>query len=151
MDHQAVSDISQVIQLAVAPVFLITGIAGFLSVLSNRLARIMDRARLLERRVPHIGDGEPRALLLREVDMQWRRIRTINWAITLLVLSTLCICAVVMCLFIADYTGASLALPIAGLFVAAMALVILALVLLLVEVSIATSKMRQGLEHLLDN
>ena len=42
---------AKVIQTAVAPVFLITGIAATLGVLSNRLARITDRARQLERKL----------------------------------------------------------------------------------------------------
>jgi Protein of unknown function (DUF2721). len=46
-----VSDIAHVIQLSVAPVFLLAGISGFLSVLSIRLSRIVDRARLLEDRL----------------------------------------------------------------------------------------------------
>jgi len=43
-----VSSISQVIQLAVAPVFLLAGISGALMVMSNRLGRIVDRGRYLK-------------------------------------------------------------------------------------------------------
>ena len=150
MDH-VISDISKVIQLAVAPVFLITGIAGFLSVLSNRLARVTDRARQLESRLPYVEPGEKADLLLSEVDSQWLRIRIVNWAIALLVASTLSICGVVMCMFLADMLTVDLSRLIAISFVAAMALVILALLLLLLEVFIATRKMRKGLEHLLDS
>ena len=45
---QEVSTIAHVIELAIAPVFLITGIGSLLAVMSNRLARIIDRARQIE-------------------------------------------------------------------------------------------------------
>ena len=45
---QEVSTIAHVIELAIAPVFLITGIGALLAVMSNRLARIIDRARQIE-------------------------------------------------------------------------------------------------------
>jgi hypothetical protein len=46
-----ISDIGHVIQLAIAPVFLLTGVATKLTVLTNRLARIIDRSRVLEDRL----------------------------------------------------------------------------------------------------
>ena len=47
---QDVSTIAHVIQLAIAPVFLLTGIGSLLSVMANRLARIIDRSRVVENR-----------------------------------------------------------------------------------------------------
>ena len=49
--ESSISDLAQVIQIVVAPVFMLTGIAGFLNVMSGRLGRIVDRARIIERRV----------------------------------------------------------------------------------------------------
>jgi len=46
--EERIAAIAHVIQLSIAPVFLISGVATFLSVLTNRLARIVDRARVLE-------------------------------------------------------------------------------------------------------
>lgn len=156
MEHNASIDaIAQVIQLAVAPVFLLTGIAGILSVLSTRLGRITDRARLLERRMSHIEGDAERRLLHRETNLLWRRIRMVNWAIRLSVGAALLICLVVMTLFVGDYAVFDYAvfdpgLAIAILFVCAMVLMVLGLLLLLLEVSISTRNMRQGLEHLLE-
>ena len=48
----SIEAVAEVIQLAVAPVFLLAGIAGLLGVFSTRLARIIDRARVIERRIP---------------------------------------------------------------------------------------------------
>mgnify|MGYP006114010861 FL=1 len=54
----SVTDLAQVIQIVVAPIFMLTGIAGFLNVMSGRLGRIVDRARIMERRVFTIKDPE---------------------------------------------------------------------------------------------
>ncbi|MFT6778668.1 MAG: hypothetical protein ACI9J4_000948 [Paraglaciecola sp.] len=50
----SVNDLAQTIQIVVAPIFMLTGIAGFLNVMSGRLGRIVDRARIMERRVHSI-------------------------------------------------------------------------------------------------
>ena len=54
----SVNDLAQVIQIVVAPIFMLTGIAGFLNVMSGRLGRIVDRARIMERRVFTIKNPE---------------------------------------------------------------------------------------------
>lgn len=150
MEHFApINAISEAIQLAVAPVFLLTGIGAILSVLTTRLGRVVDRARLVERRLPHVSSDEYRDLLRLETSVLWRRITTINWAIRLSVMSALLICTVVMSLFIGDFALFNMGTLIVALFVTAMVLLILALLLLLFEVSISTRKVLQGVEHLL--
>lgn len=152
MEHSAsISAIAEVIQLAVAPVFLITGIAGLLSVLVNRLHRIIDRARLIDARVAGAVSDERQARLLDEANLLWWRIRTINWAIRLSIGAALLICLVVVCLFVGDVTMFPLGGLIAWLFIGAMLLMISGLMLLLIEMSISTRRMRQGLEHLLSD
>ena len=49
-----VGDIGHIIQLSVAPVFLLTGVGTNLMVLTNRLGRITDRSRVLELSLIHI-------------------------------------------------------------------------------------------------
>jgi len=60
-DSQVVA-VGHVIQLAVAPVFLLTGVGGLLAVLTNRLARIIDRARFLEERLVLAAESQHPAL-----------------------------------------------------------------------------------------
>ena len=50
------TDLAMIIQLSVAPVFLLAGIAGFLNVMSGRLGRIVDRARVVEQRETRLSD-----------------------------------------------------------------------------------------------
>jgi len=88
MEHFApITTISEAIQLAVAPVFLLTGIGAILSVLTTRLGRVVDRARLVERRIPQVSSDDYRDLLRSETRVLWRRIGIINWAIRLSVSS----------------------------------------------------------------
>ncbi|MGA0856037.1 MAG: DUF2721 domain-containing protein, partial [Burkholderiaceae bacterium] len=47
----SINPLTEAIQLAVAPVFLLTGVAGMLNALGTRLARVIDRARQLQNRL----------------------------------------------------------------------------------------------------
>jgi hypothetical protein len=149
MEENSIESIARVIQLAVAPVFLIAGIAGLLSVLSTRLARITDRARVVERRIPNAKDDEQRDVLRKETASLWERIRLINWAIRLCVLAALFVCLVIITLFVGAFIAAAiidLSGAIAVLFVVALVLIVAGLGYLLREVALATKQMRQGME-----
>jgi hypothetical protein len=149
MEENSIESIARVIQLAVAPVFLIAGIAGLLSVLSTRLARITDRARVVERRIPNAKDDEQRDVLRKETASLWERIRLINWAIRLCVLAALFVCLVIITLFVGEFIAAEiidLSLAIAVLFVLALLFIVTGLGYLLREIAIATKQMRQGME-----
>jgi hypothetical protein len=144
--------VSASIQLAIAPVFLLTGIGAILSVLTTRLGRIVDRARLLQRRLAMVKTAEYRDLLQAEVSVLHRRINIINWAMRLSVGSALLICVVIMSLFIGVFghfiaTGILLAI----LFVFAMVLLVISLIFLLFEVSISTRRMLESVEHLIQD
>jgi type IV secretory pathway VirB6-like protein len=147
----SIEAVAQVIQLAVAPVFLIAGIAGLLGVLSTRLARIIDRARVIERRVPRAKGDEQRALLARETKVLWRRIALINWAIRLCIAGALTVCLVIMALFLGEFVVVNIALIVAVLFVLAMVLIVAGLMFLLSEVSLSTRHMREGMEIALED
>lgn len=145
----AIGGIAHVIQIAVAPVFLLTGIAGILSVLSLRLGRITDRARVLEQRIPQIYESKQRDWLRSHGDLLWRRMRMINWAIRLSVGGALLVCLVVVALFVDDGWVVDIGPLIAAMFVVAMLLVIGGLLLLLIEVSLSTRRTREELEAFL--
>jgi len=67
------TDLALIIQLSVAPVFLLAGIAGFLNVMSGRLGRIVDRARVVEQREARLHDASQQAAYHRELVVLWRR------------------------------------------------------------------------------
>ncbi len=147
---ESIRAIAGVIQLAVAPVFLIAGIAGLLNVLSTRLSRIIDRARVIERRIPQAKREEQRQLLRAETTTLWTRIDLINWAIRLCVSGALTVCLVIVALFVGDFVAFNISAVIAILFVVSMLLIIAGLVFLLREISVSARTMRQGLEIALE-
>ncbi|NGZ83514.1 DUF2721 domain-containing protein [Duganella aceris] len=133
-----IGDIGHIIQLAIAPVFLLTGVCTNLLVLTNRLARIIDRSRVLEDRLD-IGYSD---VYLNELDVLYRRSHLINTAITLSTACGLLICLVIAMLFLGDITNLSLDKYIAGMFVAAMLCLIGSFCFLLREIFIASAAMR---------
>jgi hypothetical protein len=142
--------IAAVIQLAVAPVFLLAAIAGFLNVMSTRLGRIIDRARVIERRIPQTKRDEQLALLRTETTTLWQRIALINWGIRLCVTGALTVCLVIVALFVGAFVAVNIATLIAVLFVLAMLLMIAGLLFLLREVNVSTRTMSEGLEIALE-
>jgi thiosulfate reductase cytochrome b subunit len=147
----SIEAVAGVIQLAVAPVFLLAGIAGLLGVLSTRLARIIDRARVIERRIPQAKNDEQRTLLRRETQVLWRRIALINWAIRLCIAGALAVCLVIVALFVGEFVVLNIAVAVAVLFVTAMVLIVAGLVFLLSEVNMSTRHMREGMEIALED
>lgn len=135
-------DIARLIQLAVAPVFLLTAIGTIINVLAQRLGRSIDRRRVLEERLPEYRD---QALLEAEVELQQlrRRIVYILWAITLAVLAGTLVCLMIGVAFAGAFIATSLARPVAGLFIAAVSFLTLALLLFLREVTIAVVSAHQ--------
>lgn len=135
-------DIVHLIQSAVAPVFLLSGVGVTLGVLTNRLARIIDRARLLEMRVDKDeARAESTAEILRVLA---RRAHYINTAIALCTISALFVSLVVMSLFATAFLSVNLSGAIAILFVLAMISLTAAFGAFLLEVRIATRSLRFG-------
>ena len=145
----SLSSIAHVIQLSVAPVFLITGIAAMLGVLTNRLARVIDRARALEpllaaRREVEQSDAAAAKLnaMRQQLRILARRARLINRAITLCVIAVLLICLVIVGLFVGTYLVPGLFWLSAAAFALALAVLIAALLLFLREVYLSTAQLR---------
>ena len=144
-----INAVSAAIQLAIAPVFLLASIGAILSVLTIRLGRVIDRARLVERRVTQVTTDEHRDRLQVESLALWRRIKVINWAMRLAVGSALLICFVIISLFIGAFASIELGAFLATSFILAMLLLVLALLCFLLETSISTRKMLQGAADLI--
>lgn len=136
-------EIGHIIQLAIAPVFLLTGVGTNMLVLTNRLARIIDRSRYLEEQLESQEDGSADRLALYrdELSILFRRAKKINRAILLSTSCALLICVVVAGLFIADALNLRLASIIAGMFVLAMIALTGSFVYLLREIWLATEFM----------
>ena len=137
----SVTTVAQIIQLAVAPVFLFAGIGAFLNVCAGRLSRIVDRARSVE---PMLlaSRGREHDRWLEEIRVLDRRMALVSRAIFLSVLAAVLTCAVVILLFAASLTGAHFGTAIALLFIASMMAVGLAFGVFLVETRLGSRAVR---------
>jgi hypothetical protein len=139
----AVTTVGHAIQLSVAPVFLLSGIGAMLAVMTNRLARVVDRARAVEAGLPDAAPGE---LLSSHGHLRTfsRRAKFINFAITFCTITALLVCAVVATLFIGAFLHFDAAVPVAILFIGAMSTFFAGLLCFLREIFIATASLRIG-------
>jgi MFS family permease len=133
--------LAQIIQLAVAPVFLLAGIGAFLNVCVGRLARIVDRTRALEPRIL-ASRGSEHSRLIGEVRQLDRRTRVVSAAIFTTVLAALIVSAVVVLLFVAFLTGYQIGTAVALLFIAAMICTALGFAIFLHETRLGTRSVR---------
>ncbi len=138
-----VESIAHVIQTAIAPVFLLTGIASMLVVLTNRLGRIIDRGRMLEGHLPDLT-GEHHVVVGQDLRMLSRRARLINQAIGLFTMAALLVCVIIALLFASEYLRPDISRLIAALFVVTMLALIAGLVSFQREVYLATQSLRIG-------
>jgi len=115
----SVNTVAEIVRLAVAPVFLLSGIASFVNVCTARLSRIVDRSRQVE---PMLlaSRGAEHDRWLGELHVLDRRMSLVSWAISLSVLAAALICAVVVLLFSASLTSLHVATAIALLFIGSM-------------------------------
>jgi len=118
-----VVDIAHLIQSSVAPVFLLSGVAATLAVLTNRLSRIVDLAVLA------------------------RRASYINIAISLATIAALLVALVVVTLFANAFFASELSALIALLFVGAMVCLSAAYVAFFIEVRVAVATLRIGIRR----
>jgi len=135
------AQIAQVVQLSVAPVFLLAGVGAFLNVCAGRLSRIVDRARELEPRIL-ASRGREHDRLLGEIRVLDRRMALVSRAIFLSVLSALLTCAVVILLFTTGLTDANFSTAVALLFIASMVAIGAGFAIFLVETRLGSRSVR---------
>lgn len=132
------------IQLSVAPVFLLTAVAGMINAVATRLARIVDRARVLEANEGHQQGAQAQALAFLELRLLRRR----GWLVTLSIgFLTLCgflIGVTVLFLFLGETTGFRSQSWSIGSFMAGLLVFLIALVLFFVETVLATRTLDFG-------
>jgi len=158
IEDTAVNTISHLIQLAVAPVFLIAGVGAILGVLSQRLARIIDRAERLNvkinqsvqeegytRRASDISVETVTALKMQRHYLQIRA-RNMNTAILFCILTGLLVASVIMTMFLSSFFVFDGGLFIAALFILGMGAFMISLSLFIREIFMATYFMQREQE-----
>lgn len=138
------TDVTHLIQLAIAPVFLLNAVASIIGVLINRLSRAVDRTRVLDER---LGQKERMDVEQNQSERQVlrRRLRLIYLALTCEVLCALFVGLLIAAGFVGAITGANFALGIAGLFVLAMMAFIGGLTVFLREIFLAVASTRNSM------
>jgi hypothetical protein len=128
--------IAQTIQLALAPVFVLVAMGNIMNLLSTRLGRVVDRARFLQDRYTETKDGEHDDVVV-EMRLVDRRMKLIEKALLLLVMSGVTVAFTVGLLFLEEVAHVEISQVAAGGFLLAIALLMCALLLFLYETRIA--------------
>lgn len=136
-----INNISQAIALALGPVFLLTGIAGMLNVMSGRLSRIIDRGRYLKER--RADDSSiPQEDIHNELKILERRRQFTSRAITSCTVSALLVCLVIVTLFLEAMFNVHLSWIIGYLFILAILALVVGLGFFLREVHQSSQTVR---------
>ena len=139
-----INQITHVITLAIAPVFLLTAVGTLMGVLVNRLARIVDRIRVLEELLHELGLDE--LLPARdELDNLRQRLRLIYFAVASAVFCALFVGLLIIVAFVDAFMSVNLATIVGVLFIMAMLAFIGSLVVFLREIFLAVSSTRKSI------
>lgn len=151
-DYIPITTVADTVRLALAPVFLLTGIGAFLNVCATRLSRIVDRSREIEPCL--LGSrGDEHERWLGEMRVLDRRMSMVSSAISFSVLSAVLTCLVVALLFAANFVVARLGVAIALLFIAATVSIAIGFAIFLVETRLGARSVRvrsELLQHRVD-
>lgn len=139
-----VSSVAHIIQLSVAPVFLISGVGALLAVLTNRLGRVVDRARRLEAMLAQEEEASERADLHQDLAVHARRAKLVYWAISLCTTCALLVSSVIVALFVGAFLQTNVFNLIVLLFTAAMLSLIGGLLLFLREIYVGITALHIG-------
>ena len=148
----SVNTVAEIVRLALAPVFLLSGIGAFLNVLASRLSRIVDRSRDIEPRLL-ASRGSEHDRWIGDLKVLDRRMSLISWATGLSVTSAILTCLVVIMLFAANLVRTRLGTEIAWLFMASMLAIGGGFAVFLIETTIAARAVRirsELLQHTVD-
>jgi Protein of unknown function (DUF2721) len=135
------ADVAHVIQVAVAPVFLLSGIGAMLAVLVARLGRIVDRSRALDERLESAADSREAGINFELLTLS-RRSKLIERAIALATVAGIFVCLVIVTLFVDYLFSFEVSVPVALFFLLAMLCFIAAFGNFLREVLLATAPLR---------
>ncbi len=116
-----------IIQLAITPVILISGMGALMITLTNRMARIVDRTRVVAEAIPS-AQPDDRKHLESQLDIMWRRALLLRRAVTSNGLSMLVSCLLVVAIFASAMLGLHLQVLMLVLFCSSILFLILSLV-----------------------
>ncbi len=141
MTQQRLAELVPILQVAVGPVILISGVGLLLLTMTNRFGRIIDRSRILAAAI-RTGTDDERARAESQVAILWRRARLVRQAIVFGCLSVLLAAALVIVLFAAALAHLEIAWVLVALFTACLLTLIASLVVFLQEIDISLEALK---------
>ncbi len=139
-----------IIQLAITPVILITGLGSLLLTMTNRMARIVDRTRSLAGQVRSAGPDD-RLHAEQQLRIMFRRARFIRLAVTLNTLSIFCAGLLVVFIFVGAIWRLEMAAGIVALFFASVSFLVAALVAFLRDIFMSLAALRLEVDRALNS
>jgi len=130
----SIQELIPVLQTAIGPVILISGVGLLLLSMTNRLSRVIDRARNLLAMLDTVSD-RARARILVQIDILWRQARLIRLSILLASVSVLCAACLIIVLFVTALFKVEDAWLISILFVACMLSLIGSLIVFITDIN----------------
>ena len=145
MPPTAIEKIIPMLQVAIGPVILISGVGLLLLTMTNRLGRAIDRARLLKSELSKRTD-EDREQALAQVNIIYRRARVIRLSITLAAMSVLLASALIITLFLTALLHLELGFFVVSLFIACMASLFASLVAFIRDINLSLHALKLELK-----
>ncbi len=124
-----VAQISNLIQLSIAPVFMLAAVAGFLGVFTGRMVRIIDRLENINKYMEENKTANKNEMVLKRKNMLIKRMKNINLAILFMCVTGLFVAFVMISMFLSFYFELNDSIFVSSLFVGAMCCLILSLLL----------------------
>jgi hypothetical protein len=144
MQEIPVSQLIPVLQTAIGPTILISGVGLLLLSMTNRLGRTIDRARILARELPSMSHSD-RVNNSEQLSILWRRACLIRLSITLASTSALFAAILIIVLFITSLLQLKNAWPICALFISCLACLIASLVVFIHDINLALAALKHEL------
>lgn len=144
------SDLIPILQSAIGPVILVSGVGLLLLSMTNRYGRVIDRARLLTREMRGLSEVRERSNLADQLRVLLRRARIIRAAIAMAASSVLLAALLVIALFLEAMLRLPYALPVAILFIACLSCLIGSLALFLADINLSLKALKVDVGSLVD-
>jgi hypothetical protein len=126
-----------VLQIAIGPVILISGVGLLIGAMNNRLGRIIDRSRILLEARSRTSDDTQRARQRQQLTILWRRAQILRTAITFAAVCVLLVAILIIVLFISAVMHWEVAIVLIALFIACLASLIASLMFFIRDVNLS--------------
>lgn len=150
MNHDptiSLRDLLPILQVAIGPVILISGVGLLLVVMTNRFGRIIDRVRQLSHDLRAADSGDKKRIVS-QLQILSRRARIVRSAIALAAISVLLAALLIIVLFLTALLNLGIVSLISGLFIACLFCLIISLILFIVDVNISLVAVRLEIESI---